>query len=251
LTRDPTGPPPIAAAEHGDFRYYQRPFNFASVWKLQHAPRRKLFAHFMELVRPQEGDRVLDLGTTALPAPEENFFELYYPHKHRIVAAGTEDCAFLESVYPGLRFERVTRGPLPFEDDAFDVGFSNAVIEHVGSREEQAFFLRELVRVSRRSFLATPNRWFPFELHTRLPLIHWLPAPVFRALLRRLGFEFYAREENLNLLTGAELRGLLPPGSYASVTLRHNRFWGFASNLMLVVEKSARAQPAHGSARSG
>jgi hypothetical protein len=35
----------------------------------------------------------------------------------------------------------------------------------------------EAVRVSSRVFLTTPNRWFPVELHTRLPLVHWLPRP--------------------------------------------------------------------------
>jgi len=43
-------------------------------------------------------------------------------------------------------------------------------------------------RVCRRGvFLTTPNRWFPVEFHTVLPLVHWLPKPQFRALLRKLG----------------------------------------------------------------
>ena len=36
--------------------------------------------------------------------------------------------------------------------------------------------MREAVRVGRRVFLTTPNRWFPVEVHTRLPLVHWLPS---------------------------------------------------------------------------
>jgi SAM-dependent methyltransferase len=232
----------LESAGHGDFRYYHRPFNFSFVWKLQHAPRRRLFAGFMRLLKPTESDSVLDLGTTALPEPQENFFELYYPHKHRIVAAGTEDCSFLEAEYPGLRFRRVEAGsPLPFADDAFDIGFSNAVIEHAGTSERQALFLSEFVRVTRRCFLATPNRWFPFELHTRLPLVHWLPPPLFRAIVRTLGFGFYARAENLNLLTAPELLALVPPGEYQEVTLRYNRFWGLPSNLILVVAKAGSA----------
>ena len=30
---------------------------------------------------------------------------------------------------------------------------------------------------------ATPNRWFPIEFHTLLPLVHWLPPEHFRKLL--------------------------------------------------------------------
>jgi SAM-dependent methyltransferase len=138
---------------------------------------------------------------------------------------------------PALVAAMVEDGPpLPFADDHFDLGFSNAVIEHVGSRANQRRFLAELVRVSRRCFLATPNRWFPVELHTRLPLLHWLPPRVFRAALTRLGFDFYAKEENLNLLTARDLLGMLPEGDI-EVRLLRNRFLGLTSNLVLVIAK--------------
>jgi SAM-dependent methyltransferase len=229
----------------GDRRYYRRPFNTAFLWSLQHAPRRRIVTAFVETFHPQESDVILDLGTAALPEPLENIFEFDYPHKHRIVAAGTEDCSFLETTYPGLRFQRLSPGPLPFADDAFDLGFSNATIEHVGTRAAQELFVHELVRVTRRCFVSTPNRWFPVELHTRLPFVHWLPAPVFRALIRRLGFEFYAREENLNLLTASELLALVPRGDYERVRVRRNRFGGLPSNLMLIVEKRGRRDLDH------
>jgi SAM-dependent methyltransferase len=221
----------------GDERYYGRLFNLDFIYGLSHAPRRAMFDFFMRELRPTEKDTVLDLGATSLPDTQENMFELYYPHPGRVTAAGTEDCSFLEKRHPGLKFVRIADGkPLPFADDAFDIGFSNAVIEHAGSREKQAFFLRELIRVSRRCFVTTPNRWFPVELHTRLPFAHWLPASAFRAVLAALGFSFYAREENLNLLTAAELRGLLPPG-LKSARLARQWFFGLPSNLMLVIEK--------------
>ena len=75
--------------------------------------------------------------------------------------------------------------PLPFRDGEFDVVFSNAVVEHVGSRTAQAAFVGELCRVGKSFFITTPNRWFPVEHHTGLPLLHYLPASVFRSLLRR------------------------------------------------------------------
>ena len=66
---------------------------------------------------------------------------------------------------------------LPFADGAFDLGFSNAVVEHVaGGRDGQRRFVHELCRVARRVFVTTPNRWFPLEVHTLLPFVHWLPA---------------------------------------------------------------------------
>ena len=64
---------------------------------------------------------------------------------------------------------------LPFADGAFDLGFSNAVVEHVGGREEQRRFVHELCRVAKRVFVTTPNRFFPLEVHSLVPFAHWLP----------------------------------------------------------------------------
>ena len=96
---------------------------------------------------------------------------------------------------------------LPFADQAFDVVFSNAVIEHVGDVGRQRQFVAEALRVGRRVFITTPNRWFPIEVHTRLPLVHWLP----RAASDRaydLAGKGWARENHL--LGSGDLRGLFP-----------------------------------------
>ncbi len=223
----------------GDERYYGRLLNIECVYKLSHAPRKAMYDFFMRELKPRPEETVLDLGATSLPDPQENMFELYYPHPNRITAAGAENCSFLEARHPGLKFVRLEAGkPLPFADNAFDIGFSNAVIEHAGSRANQAYFLSELIRVSNRCFVTTPNRWFPVELHTRLPLLHWLPAPVFRAVLTAFGFEFYALEENLNLLTADELLALVPAEQAKKARLTRHWFFGLPSNLMLVVEKN-------------
>lgn len=72
---------------------------------------------------------------------------------------------------------------LPFQDGAFDVVFSNSVIEHVGSRERQWEFAREVMRVGRRFWVQTPNRWFPVEQHLLTPFVHWLPDSWQRAIV--------------------------------------------------------------------
>ena len=85
--------------------------------------------------------------------------------------------ALSRSGIPGIAYVQGDACALPFADGAFDVVHSNAVIEHVGGRDRQEAFVREALRVGRRVFLTTPNRWFPIEVHTRLPLVHWLPEP--------------------------------------------------------------------------
>jgi len=71
------------------------------------------------------------------------------------------------------------------------------------------------------------------ELHTILPLIHYLPPPIHRALLRRLGFEFFAKEENLNLLDKRTFLALLDPAIAHRCTVGWFHFLGLPSNILL------------------
>ena len=140
---------------------------------------------------------VLDLGVTSDQSyTSSNYFELLYPYKDKIVAAGIDDARFLEDLYPGLRFVHADALDLPFEDGAFDYVHSSAVLEHVGCFENQRRMVAECARVARKGIcLTTPNRWFPVEFHTQLPLLHWLPKSWFRRILRALGQTELAMEE--------------------------------------------------------
>jgi SAM-dependent methyltransferase len=194
--------------------------------------RRKMFQLFMDVIHPGPEARVLDVGVTNDEAHDEsNYFERMYPFPHQITCVGTEDGSHLAVRYPGLIYQRVRAGdPLPFRDAEFDVVFSNAVLEHVGSRAAQATFVRELCRVGRSFFITTPNRWFPFEHHTGLPLVHYLPAGIFRALLRHTRYHRWAAESELNILTAREVAGLFPAEATAEV--RSIRLVGVPSNLV-------------------
>jgi ubiquinone/menaquinone biosynthesis C-methylase UbiE len=119
---------------------------------------------------------------------------------------------------------------LPFEDREFDIAFSSAVIEHVGDRSQQRHFISEMVRVSKRFFLTTPDRRFPKELHTFLPFVHWLPQQHHQSILRKVGKTTWASTENLNLLDEKSLRGFFPPGS--SVDVDRVSLLGMRSNLV-------------------
>ena len=185
----------------------------------------------MEIMKPDFDSMILDVGVTPdQKLPESNFFEALYPYKNRIVATSIEDASFLEKKYPGITFIQTTDSRLPFSDQQFDCVFCSAVLEHVGSRKQQQLFVGELVRVARSFFLSTPNRQYPIEFHTFLPIIHWLPQKYHQAILKKLGMHFWSHTRNLNLLTPRSLAGLFP--SETQVTLFRIFLAGFPSNLI-------------------
>jgi hypothetical protein len=202
--------------------------------------RRRMYDRFIRSTGIQADETLLDVGVTSDQTYEaSNYVEAWYPHKNRITAVGVDEATFLEQRYPGLTYRRANGLDLPFTEGSFDVVHSSAVLEHVGSIENQRRFIMELVRVARRIvFLTTPNRWFPVEFHTILPLVHWLPKPLFRRVLRNTRYQFFSREENLNLVDRWELRRLCVLLSGCKVAVESQRLLGMVSNLLLIVDKS-------------
>jgi SAM-dependent methyltransferase len=134
---------------------------------------------FLELLQPGPETTVIDVGVTDAPfgaGSTDNFFEALYPWPERITGVGRTELDRFAAAFPQVRAVQADGRDLPFGDAEFDLGFSNAVVEHVaGGREGQRQFVHELCRVARRVFVTTPNRRFPLEVHTLLPFVHWLP----------------------------------------------------------------------------
>jgi hypothetical protein len=134
---------------------------------------------FLDLFGPGPETTVVDVGVTDAPfgaGSSDNFFEAMYPWPDRITAVGNTELDRFTAAFPLVHAVRADGRELPFADGTFELGFSNAVVEHVaGGRDGQRRFVHELCRVARRVFVTTPNRWFPLEVHTLLPLVHWLP----------------------------------------------------------------------------
>ena len=187
--------------------------------------RRRKLALFLELMRPTSETTVLDVGVDEVslgdPGGEggcttHNVLEEGYPWPDRITALGLHDGARFRERYPGIPYVQGDGCALPFPDGAFDVVHSNAVIEHVGGRDRQETFVREALRVGRRVFVTTPNRWFPVEVHTRLPFVHWLPEPA-AGCMYDLARMPWAKENHL--LGARDLRALFP------VPVRIDNLW--------------------------
>jgi SAM-dependent methyltransferase len=177
--------------------------------------RRRKLELFLELMRPTAETTVVDVGVSdggygADMLGTANFFEALYPWPERITAVSTQHLTCFQQAFPKVTAVRADGRALPFADDSFDVGFSNAVVEHLPDLKSQQAFVAELCRVARRVFLTTPNRYFPLDTHTLVPLAHWLPDARRDAVYRTLG-----RSEGLGLrlLSPDALLALFPPGA--------------------------------------
>lgn len=174
-------------------------------FRLQQLSRQKKFDSFINLLRPERTDKVLDLG-----GGPGNYFEKMYPWPDNIVVL---DIRFgnLQKIKTGIP----TNGnalALPFADNTFDIVFSNAVIEHVGDFRHQQLFAGEVCRVGRAHFVTTPWKGFPVELHFKLPLFQFVPKPLQRRLSSHLSLGWIRKGgwEDINLLWHKQLRKLFP-----------------------------------------
>lgn len=138
--------------------------------------RRRRLARFQSAFKPTAQTTLLDVGGYPWCWPVEDC-------PARITMVNLEYPTDLPSV-PGRLILRGDGCALAFQDASFDIGFSNSVIEHVGTLENQQKFAAEIRRVCARIWVQTPARSFFIEPHLLAPFIHWLPKSSQRPLLR-------------------------------------------------------------------
>lgn len=109
---------------------------------------------------------------------------------------------------------------LPFPDKSFDIVFSNSMIEHLGTWENQVLAAKEMERVGQRLWIQTPYQWFPVEPHYVTPVIHWFPKKARRKLAPYTVWGMVehltpqqcdAIVEEIRLLDIRQMRTLFPP----------------------------------------
>lgn len=195
--------------------------------------RRSKLAHFYSLY---DKGTVLDVGVTD---NEHNQYVNLFLNSFQLPARlytglAVESLQAIAKRHPGKTFVQYGGGTFPFHDKAFDWVFSNAVIEHVGSRKQQLEFLNEMLRVGRQIFFTTPNKYFPVEMHTNVLFRHWMPGGSFYRWCARN--KPYWKPSNLNLLSSATLRSLLEESSASNCTIFRNRLLGWTMTFTVVCQ---------------
>ncbi len=122
-----------------------------------------------------------------------------------------------------------------FKDQEFDLVFSNSVIEHLPSYEDQFRMASEIQRVGRAYWVQTPHRHFPLELHLCFPFVQYLPVEWRVAFSRVWPFSFEKmrgrsaeNDARVILLTKRQFKNLFPGGM-----LICERFAGLTKSLII------------------
>ncbi len=125
-----------------------------------------------------------------------------------------------------------------FSSSKYDLVTCSAVLEHCGVKERQFQAIANLLSVTDKYLLLTiPNRWYPIELHSKLPLLHFFPKNLYRALYSFFGYTELALEENLNYISRTsvleQIREFDPD---LQVRVERIRTFGFCSNFLFLVK---------------
>lgn len=196
--------------------------------------RRKKFDYFMQVFQPDETTRILDVGASEQEfSPTDNLLEKLYPYQNNLTVLGVDPFDQFCQRYPEAEVHVYDGRVFPFADNSFDICWSNAVIEHVGDRQRQLLFLQEIKRVARNAFITTPNKYFPVEVHTRTPFLHFLPKRVFDGYLRFVG-KSWAAGDYMHLLSFSEIKRLLAESGIEHYHVQKNRMFGFTLDYMIL-----------------
>jgi hypothetical protein len=142
--------------------------------------RRRRFELFLRRLRPRPADTLLDVGGTP-------WFWTSHPQPvARIDSLNVDRAAWTSEEAPNHNIRTLVGDgcSLGMPDASYDIGFSNSVIEHVGSWARQQQFAAEIRRVARKVWVQTPAYECFLEPHYMTPFIHYLPRGLQRHIVR-------------------------------------------------------------------
>lgn len=226
------------AKQNIDSVYYRDGVDKSLAMRVLKAARMSMLDMFMRELAPNETTRILDIGVSDDENEGANFLEKHYPWQHNITCAGIGDGEAVLAAYPQVSFQHIEPGErLPFRDGAFDIACSNAVLEHVGGSVQRTAFIAEHLRVAKAVFITFPNRWFPVEHHTSLPLLHYSTS-LFRKFLKGTRYEYWIDPANMDFLDVQTVEREWPRGARRPSLIAHTgiSLGPFSSNVAVIVK---------------
>jgi len=187
--------------------------------------RKKRMVRFIDLLRVNQKDKILDVG--GLP----DFW-------HGVGLA--ENVTLLNrNESPESNSIKTIKGDARnmnmYSNKSIDIVFSNSVIEHVGNFSDQKLMAKEIQRIGKKYWVQTPNKHFPIELHFCFPFLQYLPR-IFQDIIvqywpfsfpKKWGLDPIKELNHLRLITYSEMKILFPN----SIIIKE-RFMGFTKSLI-------------------
>lgn len=195
---------------------------------------------FLEHCRTEPTDTTLDVGFAPTTEPGiRNALQNIVTDHSTMTALTIEDPEPARESYPDLRIVQYDGGIMPFADNEFDTTWSNAVVEHVGDEATRIEFVSEMCRVGESVMFTTPNKYFPVEVHTRMPLLHiLLPKAAFDWVLHRVGCS-WATGSYMHLMGKRELANLVKKAGVDNAIIIHNRLGPFTMDFSVIIPKTS------------
>ena len=177
--------------------------------------RRRRFAFFQSLLSHLERPvRILDVGGT------ETYWKMMELKAGDQVFITLLNLTQIDVSFPNVTSIAGDARAIMAEDASFDVVFSNSVIEHMGTYQDQLQMAREVRRVGRSYFIQTPNKYFPIEPHFLFPLFQFLSLKMRVFLIQNFNLGWFAKTPDpikaeeivsgIRLLDRYEFRTLFP-----------------------------------------
>ncbi|OEK06754.1 class I SAM-dependent methyltransferase [Roseivirga misakiensis] len=189
--------------------------------------RQKRFRYFLKLLSSVESDpiRILDVGG------KESFWVLNQFHQRKDVQITLLNLEASDLKYDNFSSVRGDATDLSeYAENSFDLVFSNSVIEHLHSFENQIKMAKECQRVGIKHFIQTPNRYFFMEPHYLLPFFQFLPKKLQYFILTKTKVSrlkkwnaSFARQyiDEIRLMSKSEMSKLFP----GSILYREKFLW--------------------------
>ena len=218
--------------------YVTKHFSFFE--KILITKRKEILILLKKFLNDVEINDVLDIGTTEDNKNSSSNYLIKNLGNYKIFKS-ISDQVINSSFFSKTLKKSITDEFTKVEINGFqsDLVISNATIEHVGSFENQIKMCNNIVNLSKKYFIIiTPNRFHPFEFHTKIPFIHWLPKKLYRGILNLIGFSFFAQEKNLNLLSEYDFRLIMKKLDQIDYNIKNIKFFLIKSNLILIGKKN-------------
>ena len=200
--------------------------------------RKKIFKIFQKNITLKKNDLIIDIGTSPLLLKSENYFLTQFNKNKNLTCFSNQNLSPLKKKFKFFKFIKGDARNLKIKNNSFDIVHSNATIEHVGYDNDQIKFIKGCYGISKKYvFITTPNKYYPIDFHTKIPLLHILPHKYYNFLMKIFGDNFFRKKKNLNLLTTKKIVLFLKKLNITNYKIVYNKFLFIKSNIIIIINK--------------